>query len=420
MTESNKVTRERILISFTIVFCLWGWILQQTVYSNVLLVYASFLAILAVSIICIIQCISSFRAVDKYVFLWLPYLVYTMLSVLSQGDIERFSYWFVCATLILVAQNVEISNCISYKVFGISGFVCILGIWIQILFPDFYNTHIADIFVNAQMIKNWANWRYGYTGFTCQIGMTSIILIYFEAYLLYIKWDKSRRNVASYIVLIFIIVSIFLTGKRMMSLLAVVAPLVVYVLSEKSINRKRRNVFIGVILALLAIGIFYTNLEALTNSDVFGRMARTILAFQSGEDISTNRSELSTLAIAVFQEHPVFGVGVSQYKAASGAYTDVHNAFLQVLCEQGVFGIILLILPMIMCYMRTISVMKSFSVTADIAPLKFSLCIQTIFIMYSFTGNTLADRHCFIVYFLAIAIMCDYINRLYTEWGECR
>ena len=133
MTESNKVTRERILISFTIVFCLWGWILQQTVYSNVLLVYASFLAILAVSIICIIQYISSFRAVNKYVFLWLPYLTYTMLSVLSQGDIERFSYWFVCATLILVAQNVEISNCISYKVFGISGFVCILGIWIQIL-----------------------------------------------------------------------------------------------------------------------------------------------------------------------------------------------------------------------------------------------------------------------------------------------
>lgn len=404
-----KTNKFKFLLSFTILFCLWGFFLQESVYSNNFLVYVGFLIILFLSIIVLMTKGQSVSRINKYVFMWLPYLLYTMAALLLQTDVERFSYWFVCFVIILVAQNEKISGKIPFKLFYYSGIVCLVGMWIQIIFPDFYNAYFLDIFNNSQTIKNWAQWGYGYAGFTCQLGMTSIILVYFEAYYLY---KKQKQNKFLYsVMLLLIIISIFLTGKRILSLIAVAGPLVVYVLSDTNINRKRRNIIIGAIGIIFCFGIFLANLETLSTSRVFGRIANSFLGIQRGDDISSNRNELSALALEAFKQSPAFGVGVNQFRVVTGAYTDVHNSFLQVLCEQGVIGLLFLLIPMIRCYLKTVSVLKSNEYIAEKSVLKFSLFIQTVFILYSFTGNTIIDRHCFIIYFVSIGVLSDFISQ---------
>ena len=141
-----KTNKFKFLLSFTILFCLWGFFLQESVYSNNFLVYVGFLIILFLSIIVLMTKGQSVSRINKYVFMWLPYLLYTMAALLLQTDVERFSYWFVCFVIILVAQNEKISGKIPFKLFYYSGIVCLVGMWIQIIFPDFYNAYFLDIF----------------------------------------------------------------------------------------------------------------------------------------------------------------------------------------------------------------------------------------------------------------------------------
>lgn len=405
----KKISIVKLLVSFAIIFCLWGFLLQQSVFANRLLMYVAFVIMLVLGTICIVQSKTVFHAVNIYAFIWFPYLIYTMINLLIQGSIEWFVYWFVCFVFLVIAQSMELRTQITYKLFFYSGMICLFGMWLQIMFPNFYNTYVADIFINSETIKNWAKWNYGYAGFTCQLGVTSIILIYLEGYILYIL-RKNSNKVLLTLALIFTIVSIFLTGKRMMSLISIVTPLIVYVFSEKKINRKRRNVFIGIIVGILFLCYFYSNLDMLSDNKVLGRIANSFIAFQNGEDITTNRNEISILAKNIFKDNAILGIGVNRFKEVSGFYTDVHNSFLQVLCEQGIIGIILFVFPLIVCYLKTISVLKSISYTVDNLSLKFSLFIQTIFILYSFTGNTTVDRQCFVIYFMSIGILVDYIK----------
>ena len=66
-----------------------------------------------------------------------------------------------------------------------------------------------------------------------------------------------------------------------------------------------------------------------------------------GEDISTGRFDLYEIAYKAFSQSPIFGIGAGLFKEVTHAYTDVHNAYLQVLCEQGIIGLILFIFPLL-------------------------------------------------------------------------
>ena len=92
-------------------------------------------------------------------------------------------------------------------------------------------------------------------------------------------------------------------------------------------------------LAVLAIPIAI----AVVPQSSWDRLATTKSDLQSGT--MTHRRDIWRAGFEVFNEHPVLGVGPGNYEVAAGAYLDrprpAHNAFLAVLVEQGIVGLVL-------------------------------------------------------------------------------
>mgnify|MGYP000158085205 CR=1 FL=1 len=85
----------------------------------------------------------------------------------------------------------------------------------------------------------------------------------------------------------------------------------------------------------------YKIIDIFIDVPVVNRFAKSYIGSQMGEDISTGRFDLYEIAYKAFSQSPIFGIGAGLFKEVTHAYTDVHNAYLQVLCEQGIIGLIL-------------------------------------------------------------------------------
>ena len=106
---------------------------------------------------------------------------------------------------------------------------------------------------------------------------------------------------------------------------------------------------IGILLALtLALFIY------VIPSDVFGANSRLFALLQSakGVDITNGRARLYAIAIDLFAKNPVFGVGwggFAQYGSKSiEIVNNVHNIYLQLFTELGVFSVIILLVLIIL------------------------------------------------------------------------
>lgn len=93
--------------------------------------------------------------------------------------------------------------------------------------------------------------------------------------------------------------------------------------------------------------LFVQNIDIFIDVPVVNRFAKSYIGSQMGEDISTGRFDLYEIAYKAFSQSPIFGIGAGLFKEVTHAYTDVHNAYLQVLCEQGIIGLILFIFPLL-------------------------------------------------------------------------
>lgn len=80
-----------------------------------------------------------------------------------------------------------------------------------------------------------------------------------------------------------------------------------------------------------------------------------------GSDITSGRTELWKSAWDIFKENPIFGIGFGGFAYhISGTFRsihgqdvmDVHNCTLQLLCENGILGTVIILLPMIFLFSK--------------------------------------------------------------------
>lgn len=129
-------------------------------------------------------------------------------------------------------------------------------------------------------------------------------------------------------------------------------------------------------------------------------------------------SELWIPAFNLFLKNPFFGVGWRQFKYLSPMYTmgsyvndDVHNIYLQLLCENGIIGFIIVFGVMITSYIITWKLIKKAKYTYDSYNyffVMFSFGYQTFFLLYGLTGNSLYDIQCFFPYIVSCCIAFYY------------
>ena len=131
--------------------------------------------------------------------------------------------------------------------------MAMIGVYFQWFFLPVFNARVAPLFhVDAiDFIKD----AYGMRGFTPQQGTTSVILIFGEIVILYLR-EKAlpkifHNNIAYWLLIVLLIGSIFLTGKRTIAALSLAIPLVIYLLSSgRGMHRVLRLFAVAGILVL--------------------------------------------------------------------------------------------------------------------------------------------------------------------------
>jgi len=413
----TKQKGKKISVSLMIMYAFWRFLLSSTVWSVSGLVYVAFV-FLTLSLCYTVYKLGKIFEFSISAAICLPFIVYTIFQYGISFNFEAASYWMDCLLLIIIAANTNFPHTIPKNLLIISGGIVSIGIFVQILFPDFYYSNVATIFTSYTHIKYWGSVM-NYAGFTYQLGQSAFILIMAEGAVLYLYRKKLNRFWTFPIALLFIAL-IFLTGKRMLSVISIMVPLVIYCFSGKSLSKRVKRFFIIALVIFCGLFVVISNIDYLasTNIGIFTRFADALEQYKQGESIASSRMELIQTALEAFRSNPVFGIGAGNFISNTGAEMEVHNAYIQTLCESGIVGFSFFMVMLLYYLLKTIVLLCK---SNDKGYLQFSLFTQLVFIINAFTENGTRNLEEFILYFVAIGI-CIYedmqVKRAYYQGRE--
>lgn len=413
MKKSNHVD---FLYIYLVFYIFWGWAFTQTVFENAILVYASFLFLLFGFVIKFINCSTKGKnCKSRTPLLFVPFFLYTSLQYLLSGDVEKFSYWLIGVMLLLIGSADNVSKKIPYKLIFYFGLFAAVGIFVQIFSPSFYSSRIQPLFP-TDSIDVWISSEYGFNGFTYQLAATAEILVCAECIILCLWKDIFPRSKAwiKITFLILIIVCVFLTGKRTNSAIALCLPFFLPLLSTRKSGKRWMFLLFALGIFALFVNYLITNSDNLLSSSILRRSAQTIIELQNGESFSSGRDSIWAVALKFFHENPVFGIGPGEFAHKSGIGTDVHNVYLQCLCEQGIVGFILFVIPLIYCFVRTVILTRDATDKRRVL-LMLSIALQINYILEGVTENMNINLDGYLILAIAIAILADCENRQYYD-----
>lgn len=400
----KNIYPKKFLLGLLILYSFWGFIFTKTIFQLQIMVYIAFIGLLVNFLIMLLY--NKTIILQQEAYCWIPFLLYTVITLVKQRDFEFFSYWMICLIIVLVAIKVRMYNEVPYKIFLYGGIFALIGQIVQLLFPDMYKERIASLFLNSSAINYWST-IYGLAGFTYQLDQTAMTLITAEAVVIafFVTDEDKKRKKLYWLLTGILIIGIFLSGKRMLFLVSIVALFIVYFLQQKSLSKKIIIFILMGIVSTIVLIYFASNINSMYTSRFFYRFAKTFMDLKSKADFSDGRSELYIKAINAFKQNPIFGIGIGRFASYTGENTAVHNTYLQVLCEQGIVGIVLYIFPLVVALIYTIKEIKvNDSNFWGMKYYKFSLFIQLTYIMYALTENVNINMFGYMVYFISFGV----------------
>ena len=344
---------------------------------------------------------------------WLPFYSYIILRYILQGNIEFACYWFVAFVVVAISSSDNLTYKVPYKLLLFSSLFCVLGEFLQLLMPSWFNSHVSNIYLNDN-VEMWAMSEYGLGGFTYQLATTAELLIIGECVLLAKIIVGKGKNWLWIICLLLIIVSVFMTGKRMNSAISLFIVLVAYIINKKGGLSFKRITQILFILSICVVGVvvFLNNADSFIDDPFVRRLATSAIEAKSGGDFSDGRDELWSKAWALYNNNKVFGIGPSQYPKISHMEMDVHNVYIQTLCELGIIGFVFLIFGIAYCLIKTMKLLIRSNKTPLFNHVVLSLLIQIVYIIEGYSENVNTNLQSYMIYSLAIGIMFDCENKL--------
>lgn len=171
--------------------------------------------------------------------------------------------------------------------------------------------------------------------------------------------------------------SLFMTGSRggLISLFGVAGFLLFTSLKETKIKQNIKMIMIAVFVVLVSGFIAIRFL----NEDIFERLF-TFEDYEGGSDRSIIWSNGWDLFTSGFNS--LFGAGWGAYFGYNNIYLAMHNTFLSILCDVGIFGFLLFFVPIVKCFiklMRKKSVLSVLLLVCAFAPSFFIEAINKRF-----------------------------------------
>ena len=247
------------------------------------------------------------------------------------------------------------------------------------------------------------------SGFRGLAEYPNVLSIAAAVVLFYSLWFiDEKHKVKKYVLLVLATIGIVITGERSNIVLIPVAGVFVYYFDggkEKAVR------FFKILAAvLLFVIIFFAMRSYLSQFRLFSRVYNLIDLYVAGEDILGGRQNLNSTALSLWLQKPIFGNGWFYFFYNNmgilhgGSYSHAHNFIFEILCDSGIVGLILALIPIISFLIENIQIIKR-NTQSDIKIFKFTLAIQMLFVMDSMFHVTFYSLNMIGLYFLVIMLM---------------
>ena len=404
-----KIDGLKILVSlylfFAFSYCsIWGyWIFQNRALE---MVYGGFIFLSAVFTLLN-------NPIQKKAISILMILIYFVLIVSKAS----FTYLlFFGGILVMVAVGIK-SKYIEFFARTVNFFCClqIIGMLVCKFLPQVYIHLFLPAFSGVDYYsKLYDSIMMGGTniGFTCQnahfagfmvLGIANRICLY--------KDNKRYLKFRTTVYLILSVFGLYLSGKRAHFGFCFLALLITYyyMVYLKGKNNSRLNRAVGLI-TISSAGFFCLWIVSfLVEGTLINEIFDTIGSLgDSNVDVTTGRVDFWLVAIQLFKSNPILGIGWKKFFELKfyGQSYDVHNIYLQLLCETGIIGTMIFVLFFIVFIRKTLKIIRNRNTEASSKRIAIlSLFYQIFFLLYGITGNPLYDSSYYKFYFILAAFI---------------
>ncbi len=358
---------------------------------------------------------------SKASFIWLIYLVSIVFSAsIHSSSISVWRKVSVFGMLCLIpvtfgCQKVDLDR-IMKALIRIAIFHSIF-ILLQFLLKDSFNNLYFPMLGDGARASARYYYRHGYYfGLLYSPHELAGILGFSVGYLLF-RNIIDKRKFRDYLLAIFLFAVMLLTGKRGTVLVAVLA----FVLALLLLYESRRQLLrIIPVLLILVAGLAFLRFYILSHTDtaLFYRFAKMLQSLSTGGRIDTGRFELYQIARTQWQTHKALGIGWFHFVELTlnvYGYNLAHQVnmdYLQWLCELGVFGFVLNLIPVLVTFLQTIVVGRRgdrlASDSNEQTRINFIVFVQIYTVIYAFVEVPFYDIFYFYMYMLSCMIVNNY------------
>lgn len=228
--------------------------------------------------------------------------------------------------------------------------------------------------------------------------------------------DYYKRNGTSNILgLLIIIIALFISGKRALSIFTFAAYFVISFL-YKGKNKIIKFSFLNIILFCSVI-----------LSSFFIPQVRTLIdrfIYYSGDKTYNGRTYYWNVAMDIWNNNKLDGIGMGTYSLYFDKFYhrtgnleayDAHNIYIQMLADGGLIGASLIVMILMISLIRTLKVVRYIRLTDnrnEIQLIYYSLYLQLWFIVYGLSGNPLYGASQFFIYIAGVSIFLSVSKKM--------
>lgn len=304
----------------------------------------------------------------------------------ARRDVDTISYLIsmvICMTYVITApgehSGVRMASGAMYiGAMAMAAFVVVFTflpeLFLSLVYPALSETaqRYYDFF--APLGYGVSLGTYSYTDYVLYLGMAVCCAD------LAVKPRTGKRIFGDSLSLAFLLLAMVVLGRRG-ELLAAAVAIAALVLALCSRKKRRIILIVGSVCAAVGIVLVLAFLPQLGKIPVLARYVETIEQILAGADITSGRGILMAMGWAGFVSKPLFGLGWGQYVQMSqkigmcdtdgNLIEDCHNIYLQFLCETGIVGAVLLLIPIFYLFVTTCRMLRAAKTMEDKLPLRF-------------------------------------------------
>lgn len=415
MKGSNQMIRISDIISFLTASSMLLFALRGKYGAILISILAIFILLLNLK-----------KGVEKN-YISIGYGIYLLVFAVIINCIRTLSYEYYLiigyfATSIICFNSSSINYTSFLKCLREIAIVEAFGIYLQRFLPQVYY-FIMSIVLPSDVVSSIQNRLVSgyYTGFSREVSYTMFfiviglgIYIFGDGYLKHRSKNEKHTNILA---IAFLFGALFLSGKRATLIFFILATIAAHFLRSKERLKLLKYLF-GVVCGILILWItrsFWLQIPALS------RIAELVVFI--GEKnligITNGRTVIYENAINLWKNSKLIGIGWGNFKYSVPSnlwYSgfDVHNCYLQLLCETGIVGaVIFYILTIFSISIAILAANKTQNSNQELHDLAvLSAFIQFFFFLYCFSEPVLYEYTDYILYFICINISGKILKNL--------